>query len=101
LPLVRHFIQQELERIREERGVQRFDDGHFAEATRIFDELVSSEKLEEFLTLKSYEVLDGELKPNGVSKAPLLTTALPERQKSHPLRPLRTLPEHELVSRCE
>jgi malate synthase len=58
LPLVRKFIQEELARIRTERGAERFDRGHFSEATRLFDELTASDKLEEFLTLKAYEQLD-------------------------------------------
>src|SRR5437899_4019385 len=58
LPLVRQFVQEELERIRQERGDARFDGGHFQEATRLFDELVGSESLEEFLTLKAYESLE-------------------------------------------
>ncbi len=58
LPLVRQLVQQELERIRRERGAARFEGGHFPEATRLFDELVASEELEEFLTLKAYELLD-------------------------------------------
>ena len=58
LPLVRQFVQEELKRIRQERGEARFDGGHFEEATRLFDELVGSESLEEFLTLKAYESLE-------------------------------------------
>jgi len=49
LPLVRQIIQEELERIRRERGEARFNQGHFSLAT---------EKLEEFLTLKAYALLD-------------------------------------------
>lgn len=58
LPLVRQFVQEELKRIRQERGEARFDGGHFDEATRLFDELVGSESLGEFLTLKAYESLE-------------------------------------------
>ena len=43
---------------RSERGSERFERGHFEEATRLFDELVRSESLAEFLTLKAYELLD-------------------------------------------
>ena len=57
LPLVREFIQQELERIRGERGKERFESGHFPQATRLFDQLVADERLEEFLKLKAYELL--------------------------------------------
>jgi malate synthase len=58
LPLVRQFIEQELDRIRRERGQERFERGHFPEATRLFDELVASETLAEFLTLKAYERIE-------------------------------------------
>jgi malate synthase len=60
LPLVRVIIRQELDRIRQERGADRFDHGHFAQATRLFDQLVADETLAEFLTLRAYEVLDEE-----------------------------------------
>ncbi len=58
LPLVRQLIQEELRRIRADRGEERFEKGRFTEATRLFDELVAAEKLPEFLTLKAYEMLD-------------------------------------------
>jgi malate synthase len=58
LPLVRQLIQEELERIRIERGPDRFESGHFPEATRLFDDLIANNTLEEFLTLKAYELLD-------------------------------------------
>ncbi len=57
LELVRGLITEELERIRSERGQARFENGHFAEAVRLFDDLVSADNLEEFLTLKAYESL--------------------------------------------
>jgi malate synthase len=55
--LVRQLIEEELERIRAERGDERFARGLFLEATQLFEELVTREKLEEFLTLKAYELL--------------------------------------------
>jgi len=51
-------ILKELERIRGERGGKRFESGHFRAATQLFEELLMSESLEEFLTLKSYQLLD-------------------------------------------
>jgi malate synthase len=63
LPLVRQFIREELQRIRRERGEARFEQGHFEQATELFDELVADEHLAEFLTLKAYELLDGEVAP--------------------------------------
>src|SRR5205823_5222735 len=58
LPMVRELIRQELQRIRSERGDERFDRGQFPAATQLFEELVSRESLEEFLTLKAYPLLD-------------------------------------------
>jgi malate synthase len=101
LPLVRHFMQQEVERIRNERGARRFDDGHFKEATRLFDQLVSSEKLEEFLTLKGYELLHGEPGPNGAGGASLTGNTLRHRGKGPRLAFVPKPAEEELVSQCE
>ncbi len=56
-PLVEKIIEEELRRIRLERGAERFDRGQFPEATRLFRELVKAEELEEFLTLKAYDLL--------------------------------------------
>jgi malate synthase len=60
IELVRAFTREELERIRRERGAKRFEEGHFDEATQLFDDLVTSKTLEEFLTLKAYELLDAD-----------------------------------------
>ena len=57
LPLVKQFIQEELARIRQERGQERFEHGHFPTATRLFEELTTSDTLDDFLTLKAYELL--------------------------------------------
>lgn len=51
LALVREFMQQEMERLTGERP-------HLREAAQLFDELIASNTLEEFLTLKAYEQLD-------------------------------------------
>jgi len=47
--LVREFIQEEM---------KRFEGGHFPQATKLFDQLIASDTLEEFLTLKAYELLN-------------------------------------------
>ena len=57
LDLVRELTREELARIRKERGDQRFENGCFSEAARLFEEFAASEKLDEFLTLKAYEYL--------------------------------------------
>ncbi len=81
LALVRQLMREELERIRGERGEARFDQGHFTEATRLFDELVADETLAEFLTLKAYELLEGRDGP--VQFAPRMP--LPFRQEDKEL----------------
>jgi malate synthase len=81
MALVRQFLQEELERIRKERGEKRFAHGHFAQATQLFEELVSSEALEEFLTLKAYELLDGQPEPAEVSTG---AGTLPLKQRAEP-----------------
>jgi len=58
IKMVRDLVVDELERIRSERGQKRFENGHFADATELFEELVEAEVLPEFLTLKSYERID-------------------------------------------
>lgn len=77
--LVREVTREELERIRSERGAARFESGHFEEATRLFDELVSAEELEQFLTLKAYELLeDGPAADN-----PLKTSSGNAMRRAH------------------
>ena len=49
LALVRQIMKEEM---------QRFEGGHFAQAANIFDQLIASDTLDEFLTLKAYELLD-------------------------------------------
>lgn len=63
LELVRKYIQEELSRIREERGREHFESGRFAEAAQLFDELAASDTLDDFLTLKAYELLEPHEQP--------------------------------------
>jgi malate synthase len=80
LELFRQLMREELARIRSERGEARFAGGYFSEATRLFDELVANERLEEFLTLKAYELLDGELESEETNPGiiPIRRRAVPE-----------------------
>jgi malate synthase len=78
LPLVRRFIAEELERIRRERGEGRFENGHFPQATQLFDELVAGGKLEQFLTLKAYDLLE---RANDEPEIALPLSPLPERRQ--------------------
>ncbi len=54
---VRGVIHEELHRIREEIGDERFYSGHFSDAKEIFEKLCLQKSLEEFLTLPAYERL--------------------------------------------
>ena len=63
LELVRQLTREELLRIRRERGDERYEHGHFPEAARLFDQLIAAEQLEEFLTLKAYDLLVEEIEP--------------------------------------
>jgi malate synthase len=56
--LVHQLAEQELERLRQERGQERFERGHYGQAFLLFNELVASDSLQEFLTLKAYQQLD-------------------------------------------
>jgi malate synthase len=56
--LVQHCVGEEYERVRREVGAARFERGHFPEARRLFEEVATSEQLQDFLTLPAYEVLE-------------------------------------------
>ena len=55
---VERLIYQELSRIREEVGIERYTTGRFDEARALFERVATSRDLEEFLTLPAYEKLD-------------------------------------------
>jgi malate synthase len=57
LALFRAVLGEELGRIREAVGGAAFDAGHYETAARLFDEIVASDSLDEFLTLRAYEYL--------------------------------------------
>jgi malate synthase len=58
LTLVREIMQEELQKIRETVGEKRYASSNYEKAARFFDEIISNEELEEFLTLRAYEHLD-------------------------------------------
>jgi malate synthase len=58
LPLVWHFMHQELDVIRRERGPNYCRNGELAQATRLFEKMITSETLPEFLTVRAYDLLD-------------------------------------------
>jgi malate synthase len=57
LPLFRQMFAEELQRIRQEVGGERYDQGEFAAAAELFQQIIEQDDLEEFLTLKAYERL--------------------------------------------
>jgi len=56
-PFVEQLVGEELERVREEVGANRFTRGRFDDARKLFERVATSEPLEEFLTLPAYDVL--------------------------------------------
>jgi malate synthase len=56
--LVRQFTDDELKKIQSMVGEQRYKGGHFDRATALFDQLVTADSFEEFLTLPGYRYLD-------------------------------------------
>jgi malate synthase len=56
-PLLEQLIAEELVRVREEVGPERFAGGRFDEARALFEQVATSDELQEFLTLPAYEIL--------------------------------------------
>jgi malate synthase len=56
--LYQGFVPEELEKIRALVGEERYSAGKFAEARRLFDDLVMKDEFAEFLTLKAYDMLE-------------------------------------------
>jgi malate synthase len=51
-------LREEMDAIRQEVGDERFRSGHFGRARDLFDQMIRSEKMVEFLTLPAYEAID-------------------------------------------
>lgn len=56
--LIETWIEEELDKIKNYVGIERFEQGKFPLATKLFMEMICSETLDEFLTLKAYKYLD-------------------------------------------
>ena len=56
--VVRQVIDDEMRRLPEETGAQRFADGRFDEARALFERLCCSDSLDEFLTIPAYALLE-------------------------------------------
>jgi malate synthase len=50
-------LPQELEKIKEYVGEENYKTGKFERAIQLFDQLISEDTLEEFLTLNAYQYL--------------------------------------------
>jgi malate synthase len=55
---------EEMARVEREIGAERYRSGRFTEARALFQRLSTAEKLEEFLTLPAYEILNGGQRPD-------------------------------------
>ncbi|WP_051045225.1 malate synthase A [Halalkalibacterium ligniniphilum] len=55
--LVTKYQQEELNKLKEELGQERFEEGRFSEAVSLFEQLISNDEFEEFLTLPGYQLL--------------------------------------------
>jgi malate synthase len=56
--LLRALTDDEMKRIETEIGAERFQQGRFQEARELFERLSTQERLEDFLTLPAYQLLD-------------------------------------------
>jgi malate synthase len=56
--LIRKTIPQQLEKIRGLLGAKRYDSGKFDVASKLFEEMMTGEKFQDFLTLPAYDLLD-------------------------------------------
>ena len=54
----KEILSEELENIKVNIGDKKFVEGKFKEATKIFEDLIISEKFEDFLTIPAYKKLD-------------------------------------------
>ena len=53
--LFKQYLEEELLNVKNEVGIEKFENGRFDLAKSIFEEITLSENVEEFLTLRAYE----------------------------------------------
>jgi malate synthase len=58
LDLFHQILQEETKALRRQFGEQRFRLGKYLQASQLFDEIISADDLDEFLTLRAYEQID-------------------------------------------
>ncbi len=57
MEMYKTFKEEELAKIKQELGEERFSNGRFTEAAELFDKLIISDEYYDFLTLPAYEIL--------------------------------------------
>ena len=57
IELARSYTVEELDKIRRSVGAEAFSAGRYDMASQIFDQLISADEMQEFLTAPSYEQL--------------------------------------------
>ncbi len=55
--MILHWQEEELEKIKDYVGEDRYNNGKFQLATELFDDLILNDNFEEFLTLKAYQFI--------------------------------------------
>ena len=50
--------RQQLDKLRSELGAERFDNGQFTKAAKLFEQLMTNPQLADFLTLGAYDLID-------------------------------------------
>ena len=58
IKLFNQIFAEEMDRVFEEVGQQRYEQGHFDQAAKLFREIIEQKELEEFLTIRAYSDLD-------------------------------------------
>ena len=58
LQLFHQILQEEMTALRKQFGEARFRLGKYLQASHLFDEIISADELDEFLTLRAYEQID-------------------------------------------
>ena len=58
LELFRSLMQEEMQKICKQVGDECYGEGKYALAAQLFDEIISNDELDEFLTLRAYAHLD-------------------------------------------
>ena len=58
LDMLQAMTREELQKMERTFGEEKFNDGKYELAARLFGEIIQNDELEEFLTLRAYEYLD-------------------------------------------